>query len=202
MLKTDADLKKSGRGSHQERSTKVDEVSLRAIKWYDNRGVTFLTSFASANPLHTVRRWDRSTKEYKEIKRPSVVLLYNKFMGGVDLLDSLIALYRTKIRSKKWYHRFIFHFNDLIIVQAWLLYRRDCKGIGVPTKEQMALCGFKLQIAECLSLQTAKPETRKRGRPSVETELDVKRRRGGALPLPAKAIRIDFFFFFLIDEFY
>ena len=70
---------------------------------------------------------------------------------------------------------FLFHFNDLIIVQAWLLYRRDSRETGVPAKEQMAICDFKLHIAECL-----KPEARKQGRTSVD--LEMKKRKGGALP--------------------
>ena len=82
-------------------------------------------------------------------------------MGEVDLVDSLIALFSHKNRSKKWYHRFIFHFNDLIIVQAWPLYRRDSRGTGVPAKVQMAICDFKLHIAECLSIQTAKTGSKK-----------------------------------------
>ena len=83
-------------------------------------------------------------------------------MGGVDLLNSLIDLYHKKNRSKKWYHRFIFHFKDLIIVQAWLLYRSDSRGVPrVPAKEQVALCDFKLQIAECLSIQTAETGSKK-----------------------------------------
>lgn len=48
-------------------------------------------------------------------------------MGGVDHLDSLIALYRTKIRSRKWYHRIVFHMLNLTAVEAWLLYRRVLK---------------------------------------------------------------------------
>jgi hypothetical protein len=43
-------------------------------------------------------------------------------MGGVDLLDSLLGLYRIHIRSKKWYHRLFFHMLDVIICNAWLLY--------------------------------------------------------------------------------
>ena len=89
----------------------------------------------------------------------------------------------------KWYHSFIFHFNDLIIVQAWLLYRRESRGTGVHAKEQMDLCDFELHIAECLSIQTAKPEAKKQGRTSVD--LEVKKRKGSAHLLPAKAIRMD-----------
>ena len=67
----------------------------------------------------------------------------------------------NKNRSKKWYHSFIFHFNDLIIVQEWLLYRRESRGTGVPAKEKMSLCDFKLHIAEYLSIQTAKTRSKK-----------------------------------------
>ena len=70
-----------------------------------------------------------------------------------------------------------------------MLYRSDSRGTGVPAIEQMAPCYFKLQIAECLSIQSAKTEARKQGRPSVE--LEVKKRRGSAFPLPSKAIRMD-----------
>ena len=35
------------------------------------------------------------------------------------------------------------------------------KGTGLPAKEQMALCDFKLHIAECFSIQTAKTGSKK-----------------------------------------
>ena len=78
-------------------------------------------------------------------------------MGGVDLLDSLIDLYHKKIGKK---NGIIASYStskiSFIIVQAWLLYRSDYRGTGVPAKEQVALCDFKLQIAECLSIQSYK----------------------------------------------
>ncbi len=52
-------------------------------------------------------------------------------MGGVDLLDSLIVLYRMKIRSRKWYHRIVFNMLDFTLVNGWLLYRRDCMDCGI-----------------------------------------------------------------------
>ncbi len=95
---------------------------------------------------------------------PAVVKEYNKNMGGVDLLDSLLALYRIKIRSKKWYHRLVFHLLDMIIVTTWLLYRRDCEGTGMRKNEHMKLYTFKSYIAEALC-KSGKSLERKKGRP-------------------------------------
>ena len=41
--------------------------------------------------------------------------------GGVDLLDALLALYQIPVRSKKWYHRLLFHYLDMLLVQSWLM---------------------------------------------------------------------------------
>ena len=55
----------------------------------------------------------------------SVVNLYKQFIGGVDLVDSLLALYRIPVRSKKYYHRLLWHMVDCAVVQAWLIYHQD-----------------------------------------------------------------------------
>lgn len=106
-------------------------------------------------------------------------------MGRVDLLDSLIALYRNKIRSKQLYHRLMFHFIDMTIVTAWLLYRRDCNSTGMRKEEQMKLYTFKSYIAESL-WKSGKNLERKRGRHSstIAGEYEEKRRRGPATPIP------------------
>lgn len=48
----------------------------------------------------------------------------NKYMGGVDLLDSMLGPYRIRIRSKKWPKKVFFHFLDLCVVNAWILWRK------------------------------------------------------------------------------
>ncbi|KAK3516062.1 hypothetical protein QTP70_004009 [Hemibagrus guttatus] len=97
-------MKKKGRGTHQDKITTHDSVNLRDVKWFDNQPVT-LSSFVGAKSVAHVQRQE-----------------HNKSMGGVDLLDSPIALYHTKIHSKKCYHRLVFHMLDLTVVEAWLLY--------------------------------------------------------------------------------
>ena len=53
-MPTDGELKKEGRGSTAIRVTSVDNAELRAVKWFDNRGVALLTSYEAVNPIHSV----------------------------------------------------------------------------------------------------------------------------------------------------
>ena len=113
---TDKEMKQKRRGTYIEKECRdEDGVSLRAVKWFDTKGVTFLTSFASARPLTSCLRYDKSTRTKIAIPCPQIVSTYNSFMGGVDLLGALKALYRIKLRSKKYYHRIFF------ILWIWLL---------------------------------------------------------------------------------
>ena len=127
LASIDGELKKEGRGSTDIRVTSVNNVELRAVKWFDNRGVALLICYEAVNPIIIVNRWGRKYKRFVQVKRPSVVTAYNKYMGGVDLFDCMLSLYRIHIQSKKWYHILIWHFFDLIVVQAWILYCRDMK---------------------------------------------------------------------------
>ncbi|KAL3219432.1 hypothetical protein MRX96_030446 [Rhipicephalus microplus] len=91
-LPSDKDLKKKGRGSYMEIATTSEGVSLRAVKWFDNRPVTLLSPFASASPEQAVKRFHK-TRTTVSIPRPAIVSIYNECMGGVDLMDMLVALY-------------------------------------------------------------------------------------------------------------
>ncbi|CAK6951131.1 piggyBac transposable element-derived protein 2-like isoform X2 [Scomber scombrus] len=170
----------------------VGETTLHVVKWYDNHPVTLLSDYIEASPVKEVERWDRKQKVNIKVPCPAVVKEYNKNMGGVDLLDSLIALYRNKIRSKKWYHRLVFHLLDMTIVTAWLLYRRDCDGTGIRKEEQMRLYTFKSYIAEGLC-KSGKCLDRKRGRSSstIDNEYMEKKRRGPTAAIPISDVRLD-----------
>ena len=186
---SDKELKKKGRGSTTTLEKKVGDATLTVVKWLDSRSVTLLSTGAATLPKQTVVRWDKKERKAIEVQCPSIVMLYNASMGGVDLLDSLIALYRTTIRSKKWYHRIIFHLFDMVVVQSWLTYRVRSQ---LPQKDTMPLLQFKERIATCLTMQ-GKSMKPKLGRPSlgVETQLKKKKSRGPCTPVPELAIRTD-----------
>ncbi|RXM30405.1 PiggyBac transposable element-derived protein 1 [Acipenser ruthenus] len=179
-MKSDAELNRSGCGFFRKKNGTVEDVVLHVVKCYNNRSVTLLSTYIGAKSIAEVQRWDRFRSTKVAVQCPAVVKKYNQYMGGVDLLDSLIALYRIKIRSKKWYHRLLFHFIDMTVVTSWLLYWRDCSAKGVPKAEQMRLAKFRSQLAEALC-KTGKSLEKKKGRhsTSVQTEYEAKRKKKG-----------------------
>lgn len=192
-LPSDATMKNNGRGSMISKTATVNGVELRAIRWYDNKAVTLLTTYAAVTPTVKVTRWDKKDKRYIDIDAPAAIPTYNKFMGGVDKLDSLLAEHRIRLKSKKWYHRIIFHLLDTVVVQAWLLYSRDAAAANLTRKEKLPLLDFKLSIAAYLRRANKIASAEKRGRPSMdmEVQLAAKARRGPAAPVPQQAIRTD-----------
>ena len=163
----DQDLKKRGRGHYEEKSTIIDDVELTAIKWYDNRAVALLTGYSSAEPFGVVKRFDSKTKATVDIVCPHVIQLCNAGIGGVDSVDSYIALYRTKLRSRKWHLRLAFHMFDVMVVQGWLLFKRDVSNLGMADKDIPLLREFKLSVSSSLRMTgDVVASRRKVGRPA------------------------------------
>ena len=191
-LMSEKELNKSGRGSFDYR-TDVNS-GLHLIRWLDNGCVQLVSNYAGVKATKTIKRWDGKVKKHVDVPCPEAVRLYNEAMGGVDLADMLIALYRTKIKSRRWYLKVIFHCIDIAKVNAWLLYRRHCEQLNMPKKQRLSLLKFLIDIIEGL-LKVGKSSKRSRGRPSNASELDeasnAKRGRKPNAPLPSKDVRLD-----------
>lgn len=99
-LKADVDLRKLGRGAFDEKVAVVDDIEIASVRWFDNKAVTLLSTFTGCQPTTEVTRWNGKELCHEKVKCPNIVSIYNKHMGGVDLIDSLIGLYRNKLRSK------------------------------------------------------------------------------------------------------
>uniref|UniRef100_A0A3Q3EL87 PiggyBac transposable element-derived protein domain-containing protein n=1 Tax=Labrus bergylta TaxID=56723 RepID=A0A3Q3EL87_9LABR len=113
------ELKKNGRGSMDFR-----------VNQENNKAVNLISSFVGIEPVGNVKRWDRKSKTHIMVPRPAIVETYNKFMGGVDLLDMLSALYKFSFRSRRWYMYIWWHTVTVAVINAWNLYRRDQKNTG------------------------------------------------------------------------
>jgi len=176
-----ADQEKENRccSTFVEKCARIDDsIQLSVVRWFDNRPVTFLSSFVGAQPVANARRWDRTVKADKQIPCPQVVTIYNRRMGGVDLLDSLIGLYRCKLCSKKWHHRISLHLSDLTVVIAWLLYKR-VHHANASEGRMMRLHEFKCAVAEGLCYY---------GKTTTASKVSKKRRLEEMTPVPAKRL--------------
>ncbi|KAL7880514.1 hypothetical protein SRHO_G00027680 [Serrasalmus rhombeus] len=166
-LQSDKEMAKKPRGSCDEVISRDGKVAL--VKWYDNRPVLMASNFVGVGTMDEVQRWDKKKAQFVMVSRPEVVKLYNDAMGGVDLLDQLVSLYRTEIRSKKWTLRMITHAFDMAVVNSWLEYRLDAKRANIQTKDIQDLLHFKMNVAQCL-VRVHKTVAAKRGRPSMSPE--------------------------------
>lgn len=110
-------------------------------------------------------------------------------MGGVDLHGMLVSLYRINIRVRRYYLRVVFHLLDMCAVNAWLLYRKQCKRNSINHKPFVS---FKLEIANAL-LTAGKINERKKGRPTleaIENQIPVRNTKSKA-PMPVADARYD-----------
>ncbi|XP_045115262.1 piggyBac transposable element-derived protein 2-like [Portunus trituberculatus] len=194
----DKDLKAKGKSAFVEYDGKVETCpeSVRVVRWNDSNLCTIMSTMGSAQPVANIPRWDKSvsTTEKSPVNCPALIKHYNENMGGVDKMDALIGFYRMFFRSKKWYHRIFFHFADLSICNAWLLYRRDIQALDARAK-YLSLHDFKLVLSSCLRMQDKPLSGKRRGRPSsasVDERLVEKKQKGhNTKPIPPKPVRED-----------
>ena len=170
-LVPDADIKAKGKSSFIEYEGKIKDTTddIRVIRWYDNNFCSIMSTMGSAQPISTVQRWDKTLNNFEKtsVPCPGIVKYYNAHMGGIDKMDALVAFYRIFLRSRKWYHRIFFHFLDVCVCQAWLIYRREYDAYGGKPGKHMSLYDFKFAISFSLRKQS-QPLTRA-GRPSADT---------------------------------
>ena len=93
------------------------------VKWVDNSVVQLVSNYVCIEPMSEISRWYKKDEERKSIPYLQIVKQYNKIMGGVDLADMLIALYRIPSKAKQWYQKIFWPLIDIAKVSAWTLYR-------------------------------------------------------------------------------
>lgn len=185
-MPSETEMKKRGRGATEEMVAHVNGVDVSLVQWQDNKTVSLMSSMTGVEPMSSVRRYDRTSKKNITVSCPNIVKEYNKHMGGVDKLDSLLGRSHCKIRSRKWYFRIFYHLLDITVINAWLMFRK------VHTSK-MKLKDFRASVAEVMCNLESHTAS-KRGRPSssdVETLLNAKKKRGNVAHLPAKEVRLD-----------
>ena len=183
VLSNDKVIRQKNRGSSEVKTCEIDDIELRAIRWFDKCVVTI-------KPSTKVKRWDQKNGQEIEVDCPSAVVNYDQNMGGggVDLLDGLLSYYRIPVKSKKWYHCLIWHFFRYCC----------CSGLYFAEKGHwrcyLNLKAFKISVAMSL-IKQVKSTRVKRGRPSlsIEKAYESKKARGPTASIPNVSIRTDLY---------
>ena len=97
-LDANKDLIKNGRGP-------IDYVcdsksGIMAVNWVDNSVANLPSKFVGVEPIGELERCCGKEKVVKNIPCPRIVQQCRKCMGGVDLADMLLSLYRIPCKTK------------------------------------------------------------------------------------------------------
>ena len=131
------------------------DPGIRIIRWNDSKIFNFAHTKGSAHPTIRKEIWHRdktNTSQKTEIDMPSVIGKYNKCMGGIDKMDSMIGMFPCKIKVRRWTMRVFLHMIDFTVVNAWLLYQLE-HGKSYPTKKCLPQYDFKRYVSECWMAQ-------------------------------------------------
>ena len=170
-LPSKKEVEKQDRGYFDYRS----DGTVLCAKWHDSSVVTMASNYYGVNPLQTVER--RVKKENKKsVNQPYLFKMYNKGMGGVDVCDRMLAFYRPRLRSKKWWWNIFSNILNLAVVAAFRFHQHTNRSQAISHLQ------FRREIARAM----------------IKTE-QVRKRHGGPSAQPAKAVRYDGVNHFLVS---
>lgn len=96
-------------------AVRADE--LLAQKYADKKYVYMLSTIHDES-IRTVRRRDQ------DVQKPESILLYNSKMGSVDSQEQKIQPYAAARKTMKWYRKVAFHFMQVSILNAYILFQK------------------------------------------------------------------------------
>lgn len=134
--------------------------NLTVSVWQDSKPVTVIATNADPTRNESVQR---KTKDGTTRSVPSLqaIVLYNHFMGGVDLNDQLRGYYSLRLKGRKYYKYIFFFLLDLTITNAYILCKHFTDLTVTSTKT------FRAELAKALIGTYC--SRKKRGRPSMQS---------------------------------
>ena len=127
VKKKDLEKKTVERGTTQ---AIFNEDQVLAV-WKDNKAVYIASNKYGMEPFSTCDRFNRIERKSIQVPVPACIKKYNAGMGGVDLLDNLVACYRIIYRVKKWWFPLYTWSLSVSAVNAWRL-RQAIRGEREP----------------------------------------------------------------------
>ena len=125
--------------------------------WVDNKPVFAISNHLGVHPTEPKQRFSQKEKRYVQIECPSMLVQYNKTMGGVNQVDRTLSEYRPHIRGVKWYYPFFTHGLNIMVAAAWRLShiirgKRD----HLEFRRQVVTCLLKIEDSHSAKLETTR----------------------------------------------
>ena len=103
----------------------VQKGGVAAYTWMDRKVVMVMASNTQLSVIDSVL-WRQKDNSRTPIPCPEFIILYNKYMGGVNRGDQLCWYYSCRTKSRKFY-KYIFHFLfDVAITSSYILQKSFC----------------------------------------------------------------------------
>lgn len=155
-------------------------------RWYDTDKVVNLASnFVAVGQVDTDKKKNKVTSD-----PPEVLKLYNQTMGGVHLMDQLLAYYRINIRTTRWSMRVIMYLIDFALVSSWTEYREDCRRYGKLERETLNSMDFRMEVANTLNHMEVPEFTEACDRPLKRPHVDEEVLGDPLKPLPPQTRQV------------
>ena len=122
-------VKEWDKRAHRGDMRYVRQDDVLYLQWKDKRTVTLVSTMHSATDRVNVTRHTKVNGEHVvlQVPQPAVVDEYNRWMGGVDVFDQMVATYRVLRKTWKWWKTLFFDFIDIAVVNAYILYQEYAK---------------------------------------------------------------------------
>lgn len=146
----------------------AQKENLTACTWFDKRQVNLLSTVSNPLKIEKVSRRQKDGS-LKDIDGPEIVVLYGKYMGGVDRSDQLRSLYSVSRKSLRWWRYVFWWLLDTSIVNGYILMRESPRHelfTRNKVKKDRTLLSFRLALANQLIGKIQEVRMRKR---SIET---------------------------------
>ena len=134
----------------------VEQGKVNCYAYHDRKLVRFITNVFPASMEAVPIRQSSGAIVSKHV--PPLLPAYNKFMGAVDRTGQLRKYYGNDRRCKRPWLRIFFHFFDLAVDNAHILYKHSCRDSLVKPKDLLA---FRVELVHLL-LDGARRTSRKR----------------------------------------
>ena len=105
---------------------------ISAVCWVDSKPVFLLSTATNpCDPNCMAARWVPGRRDRVEFPTSPILLEYQVFMRGIDVVDQQRGEYTVQLQSHKWWHRLLLWTLDSATLNSFLLYRADCENAGM-----------------------------------------------------------------------